>query len=320
MDTLLGMRMFSRVVDAGSFSAAADQMNCSTASVSRAVSMLENRLCTRLLHRTTRSLSLTESGQLYYTSCKRILADLDDAEAQAGGADAPPHGTLHVHCSPDLGLRQFTQSIVQYQRQHPRVKVHVTFRRASTQLIEDRIDVSIVTASSLPDSGNVSRLVGEIEQVLVAGPNYLRAYPMETFDDLAEHSLTAIPTHVSPHERNGGLGVAKPASTVRKAPLIIDDLEATRFAVLAGAGVAALPLHCVVDDIRLGLLVQLFPAYRLPRKQVFALYASRRHVDAKIRTFVDFLATHFPDVLQTNSTRNERQPVDGYRDATIAPN
>jgi DNA-binding transcriptional LysR family regulator len=136
MDMLLSIRIFSRVVEAGGFSAAADQMKCSTANVSRAVSMLESRLCTRLLHRTTRSLSLTESGELYYSRCKRILSDLDDAEAQVGGAHAVPRGTLHVRCSSDLGLGQFTQCVVEYQRLHPDVRVHLTFFSGSVSLSE----------------------------------------------------------------------------------------------------------------------------------------------------------------------------------------
>lgn len=304
MDTLLSMRMFSRVVETGGFSAAADVMKCSTASVSRAVSMLENRLSTRLLHRTTRSLSLTESGQMYYARCKQILSDLDDAEAQAGGAHAVPQGTLRVHCSPELGLRQFTRSVVEYQRLHPDVRVHVKFVPGSARLIEDRVDVSIVAASSLSDSGYVSRMVGVIGHVLVAEPSYARACRIESLDQLAEHALTPIAGHVSSQEHHVGRRIAMPASTVRRAHLVIDEPEAIRFAVLAGAGVAALPLHCVSDDIRRGLLVQLFPEHHLPCTRVFALYASRRHIDAKIRTFVDFLASHLASVLNLSAACN----------------
>jgi DNA-binding transcriptional LysR family regulator len=173
------------------------------------------------------------------------------------------------------------------------------------------VDVSIVHAFSLPNSGNVSRVVGEIEHVLVALPRYIKACRIETFDQLTEHALTAVPAYASLQQRHAGLGVAKPALTVGKAPLFIDNLEATRFAVLAGAGVAALPLHFVRDDIQRGLLVQLFPEHRPQRTQVFALYASRRHVDAKIRTFIDFLASHFATVLHVNPWRGTAITDDG---------
>jgi DNA-binding transcriptional LysR family regulator len=311
MDTLLSMRMFLRVVEAGGFGAAADQMNCSTASVSRAVSMLEDRLCTRLLHRTTRSFSLTEAGQLYYARSRRILSDLDDAEAQAGGAHALPRGKLHVECALELGLRRLTQSIVEYRRQHPGVGVHVSFVPALSHPIEDRVDVSIVTAASLSDSESVSRVVGEIRHVLVAEPAYLKACRITSFDQLAEHALTPIPARVSSQAHHARLGVVNPASTVRKAALVIDDPEAVRFAVLAGAGVAALPLHCVSADIRLGSLVQLFPEHHLPCTRVFALYASHRNADAKIRTFVDFVASHFARVQQVNPSRRTVAADDG---------
>ncbi|HHL4077886.1 LysR family transcriptional regulator [Burkholderia sola] len=298
MDTLLSMRIFSRVVETGSFSAAAVQMECSKACVSRAVSMLENRLHTRLLNRTTRSLSLTESGQRYYARCKQVLIDLDDAEAEAVGAYSLPHGTLHVHCSPELGLRRFTQFLVEYQRRHPSVKVHVTFIPGAAHLIKDRVDVSIVPTASLPDSGNVSRIVGQIEHVLVAEPRYLRTCRIYTFDQVAAHALTPVPARMSTSRHHTRLNIVKSSSTNHEGPIVIDDVDATRFAVLAGAGVAALPLHCVIDDIRQGSLVRLFPEQRLEHTPVFVLYASRRHVDAKIRTFVDFLAAHMIGVLQ----------------------
>ncbi|WP_175726515.1 LysR family transcriptional regulator [Burkholderia ambifaria] len=301
MDTLLSMRIFSHVVETGSFSATADHMEFSKACVSRAVSTLENRLRARLLNRTTRSLSLTESGQRYYARCKQILADLDDAEAQAGGAYTVPHGTLHVHCSPELGLRRFTQCLVEYQRQHPGVKLHVTFIPGAAHLINDRVDVSIVPTASLPDSGNVSRMVGQIEHVLVAEPKYLQTCRIDTFEQVAPHALTPIPARVATPQRHARLTIVKPASANNDGPVVIDDVDATRFAVLAGAGVAALPLHCVIDDIRQGALVRLFPDHRLERTPVFVLYASRRHVDAKIRTFVDFMAARLIDVLQAAS-------------------
>jgi DNA-binding transcriptional LysR family regulator len=275
-------------------------MKCSTAKVSRAVAMLEDRLHARLVHRTTRSLSLTEPGQRYYERCKQILSDLDSAEAEAGDAHRLPRGTLHVHCSPELGLRQFTESVVEYQRCHPHVNVHVRFVPGSARLIEDRVDVSIVSASSLPNSGSVSKVIGEIEHVLVAEPAYLASRRIDTFNQLAEHALTEIPERISSAERDAGLGILAPASSATQPRVVIDDAEATRFAVLAGAGVAALPLHVVSDDIKRGALVRIFPGHRLKRTRVFALYASRCHVDAKIRTFVDFAASHFGSALDVD--------------------
>lgn len=298
MDTLLSMRIFSRVVEAGSFSAVADHMECSKARVSRAVSLLETHLRTRLLQRNTRRLSLTEPGQRYYDKCKHILAELDHAEAEAGGAVTLAQGTLRVHCSPDLGREQLTRSIVEYRREHPHVKVHVRFQQGATNLIEDGIDVSILSAPSLPDSGNVSKMIGQIEHVLVAVPGYLQAHRIARIEELHLHALTPLPGYAMTAAQLGQLGIVRPATRDAGGPFVINDVEATRFAVLAGAGVAALPLHCVSDDLRSGRLVQLFSACRLQSTRVFAVYASRQYVDAKIKTFVDYLASHFGAALQ----------------------
>lgn len=299
MDTLFCMRVFSRVVEAGSFSVAADHLQCSKGTVSRAVSFLEIHLRTRLLQRTTRRLSLTEPGQRYYDKCRRILAELDHAEAEAAGAVNLAQGTLRVHCSPDLGRERVTHTIVEYRRRYPHVKVHARFQPDATNLIEDGVDVSILTAPRLPDSGNVSKMIGQMKRVLVAVPNYLETHRIGGFDDLNLHALTPIPGHakVSGHRRDNGL--LKPAERGAGGPFVINDVEATRFAVLAGAGVAALPLYCVSDDLHKARLVQVFPEYRLQSTPVCAIYASRQYLDAKIKTFVDFLASHFGAALQS---------------------
>ena len=301
MDKILSMRIFSRVVESGSFSAVAEHMSCSTGSVSRAVSSLEDQLQARLLQRTTRKLSLTEPGERYYQKVKKILADLEEAESEAGDAHTFARGTLRIHCVTELGLAQLTHSVMEYHKRFPAVAVQLKFLPRMANLLEDEVDVSIVSAPTLPDSRNVCKLIGHCERALVASPAFLHTHQIETVSDLDEHALTPVAFRVSPNEHPVKLSLVKPASQPVSpdgvGQFAINDTEAIRIATVAGAGVAALPVHCVSDDIRTGKLVQLFPESRLQNTSVFAVYSSRHHVDAKIKTFIDFMTSHLREVL-----------------------
>ncbi|MGF6786710.1 LysR family transcriptional regulator [Paraburkholderia sp. 35.1] len=135
MDKFMSMRIFSGAVEAGSFSVVAEHMSCSKGNVSRAVLALEDQLQTRLLQRTTRRVSLTEPGERYYQKCKRILADLDDAEAEARDAHTRARGRLRAHCVTDLVLGQLTHSVIEYRRRFPAVSVHLKFPPRMANLI-----------------------------------------------------------------------------------------------------------------------------------------------------------------------------------------
>jgi DNA-binding transcriptional LysR family regulator len=319
MDKILSMRIFSRVVESGSFSAVAEHMNCSTGSVSRAVSSLEDHLQARLLQRTTRKISLTEPGERYYQKCKKILADLEDAEAEAGDAHTCARGTLRIHCVTDLGLAQLTHSIMEYRKRFPAVSVQLKFLPRMANLLEDEVDVSIVSAPTLPDSRNVCKLIGHCERVLVASPAFLQTHRIESASDLDEHALTPVPFRVEPSDHHVKLSLVKSTSHDAAGQFVINDTEATRIAALAGAGVAALPVHCVIGDIRDGRLVRLFPESRLQNTGVFAVYSSRHHVDAKIKTFIDFLTSHLRAALDSRLL-NEQSEQTSDRLARVVEN
>jgi DNA-binding transcriptional LysR family regulator len=292
MDRIFSMRVFSRVAETGNFSAAAKHMDCSAGNISRAVVSLEEHLHTRLLQRTTRSVSLTECGERYYHRCKKILADLDAAEAEASNAHTLPRGRLRVHALPDIGLKQLTSTIVEYREAFPAVSVDLKLLPRMANLIEDDFDVSIVSASSLPDSRNISKLIGQCERILVAAPEYLARHPIAAAKDLANHTLMQVsssfdPASEWPAETAGDAA----AGTELAGHFIVNNMQALRIALLEGAGVGAVPTYSVADDIKEGKLVQLFPDYPLEAVNVFAVYPSRQYVDAKVKTFVEFLTT-----------------------------
>jgi len=283
MDRIFSMRVFSRVAETGNFSAVAKHMDCSAGNISRAVVSLEEHLHTRLLQRTTRSVSLTECGERYYRRCKKILAEIDEADAEASNAHMLPRGTLRVHAVPDIGLKQLTSTIVEYRHAFPAVSIDLKLLPRMANLIEDEVDVSIVSAASLPDSRNVSRLIGRCQRILVAAPSYLARHPVHSVDDLPNHTLMQSRSSFDPPTE-------WPAGDAAQAGhFVVNNMQALRLALLEGAGVGAVPAYSVQDELKEGKLVQLFAHYPLEATNVFVVYPSRQFVDAKIKTFVDHL-------------------------------
>ncbi|TDN63246.1 LysR family transcriptional regulator [Paraburkholderia sp. BL10I2N1] len=290
MDKIHHMRVFSRVVEAGSFTAVANVINSNVAHVSRAVSVLEDELRVRLFHRTTRRITLTDAGERYYRRCQQILADLDYADAEAGDALNEPYGTLRVHAMPGLGQTHLAACIVDYQKRYPNVNIELVLSSTMPRLVEEQFDVSVVTAQALPDSGYVSQVTGTSYSVLVAAPSYLEKHPpSRSPEDLERHACVRIQSPASPAndwQLESADSVLSISSTAR---FRVNDPEALRMALRAGAGIGALAVYSAIDDLRAGTLVRVLPQFQLPTRKVYSVYASRRYIDAKIRTFVDFL-------------------------------
>jgi len=174
MDTLQNMRVFARVVESGSFTAAAISMNSSTGAMSRAVSELEEHLRARLMTRSTRKLSLTSAGQRYLNRCLQILADIDGAEEEASCAHEHPSGTLRMFSFASIGQHYVLPAIAQCRRQYPDVSVDLTMSQRMPDLFEGTSDVAIISAASLPDSEMASQPLGSTFSILCASPEYVR--------------------------------------------------------------------------------------------------------------------------------------------------
>ncbi|WP_176053152.1 LysR family transcriptional regulator [Paraburkholderia caribensis] len=291
MDKVANMRVFSKVVEMGSFTAVANQLNSSAGNVSRAVSALEDELSTRLIQRTTRRIAVTESGNRYYRRCKQILADIDLADAEARGTVNEPRGVLRVHVIPGLGQTHVTTAIIAYRERHPAVCVELTLSQSIPDLISDQLDVSIIAATALPDSAYISQIIGRSRSILVASPTYLKNNGSpETLDDLSKHSCVRLNTPAySPNEWNfscdsGDVVFSPPASN-----FVVNDHEAMSVALRAGAGIGLLTIYSVIDDLRCGTLVRVLPDLKTRPRNVYAIYPSRQYLDAKIKTFVEFL-------------------------------
>jgi DNA-binding transcriptional LysR family regulator len=210
MDTLQNMRVFVRVVEAGSFTGAAQHLNTTTAYASRAVSDLEAHLRTRLLNRTTRRIALTEAGERYLQRCEQILAYVDQAEAEASDAHARPSGKLKVHAMTSFGQHYVVPAVGRYQKRYPDVHVELTLAARVPDLLDEGYDVALVLAQDLPDSGLVSQRLGSAFSITCASPAYLERNGVpKSPSDLSRHTCLQMVTPMFPTDewtkRSGNL-------------------------------------------------------------------------------------------------------------------
>ncbi|HBP4866880.1 TPA: LysR family transcriptional regulator [Pseudomonas aeruginosa] len=300
MDTLQNMRAFVCVAETGSFTAASQQLNTTTAYVSRAVANLETHLRTRLLNRTTRRIALTEAGQRYLLRCEQILAYVEEAEAEASDAHARPAGKLKLHSMTGIGQHYVIRAIAGYRQQYRDVTFDLTMANRVPDLLDEGFDVAIVVASELPDSGFISQRIGETYSILCASPEYLRlnGTPSEP-SELASHDCLRLVSPVVPLDRwlfdgpNGQEMVSIGAS-----PFQVNVGDAMTEAICSGLGIGILPVYSAIEDLGKGTLVRVLPQHRLQQLNVYALYPSRQYLDAKIKTWVEYLKESLPGLLQ----------------------
>lgn len=288
MDIIAGMKVFVSVVDGRSFVTAANRLDMSRAMASKYVSMLEDHLGIRLLNRTTRRLSLTESGALFYERSVQILADVAEAEEIAGHLAAEPQGVLKVTIPLSYGLHRLGPVIAEYASRFPKVKLDLSLSDRKIDLVEEGFDVAI-RIGKLAESGLIARKLGAIYSIVVGAPAYLkqRGTP-EVPSDLAEHICLGYALGSGGDEwRLQGTGELV---TVRSTGSIkADNGDMLRLAALHGAGLIFQPQFIVADDVQAGRLVQVLKSYTSEELGVYALYPSRKHLSTKVRTFVDLL-------------------------------
>ena len=298
MDTLQKMRAFTRIAVTGSFTSAARSLDTTTGVMSRAVSELEAHLRTRLLNRSTRRLALTPAGERYLQNCQRILADLDIAEEEARSAHERPAGTLRMFSLASIGQHYVLPAISKYRAQYPEVSVELTLSQSTPDLFGGGSDVAVVVAPSLSDSEMVSHLLGSTCSILCASPDYLRSRgtPRQP-GDLAQHECLTLNTPGFP-EREWLLEGPDDSEFLRvRSPLQVNIAESLVVAIREGMGIGMLPLYAAVDGLRNGTLVRVLPDRTLQKMNIYALYASRKFTDAKVRTWVDLLRAHLPGVI-----------------------
>ena len=295
MDLLSAMRTFVRVVELGSFARAADRLDRSTSAVSRQVAELEAHLDARLLNRTTRRLSLTEAGQSFHERATQIVADLEEAEASLRSGAAEPRGTLRLTCGVTFGVRYLAPALSELAALYPRLVFDLDLSDRVVDLVEEGFDLG-VRIGPLVQQGLVSRRLGSTRLVCCAAPAYLerhRDLPLAVPEDLVRHeclSYTQVPVpNVWRFEdpAGGKFDVRFPTRHRVNNGRMLVALAAD------GLGVVYEPDFIVAPEIQSGRLVRLLPQFRPSQSPISAVYPSRRHLSAKVRAVVAFLADRF---------------------------
>lgn len=287
------LEAFVRAVELGSFSSAARELGLTPSGISKLVSRLESALRVRLLNRTTRRLAATPEGELFLARCRRVLAELEDAESEVGAARERPRGRLRVHIAVGFAMHQVIDALPAFFRRHPDVQVELLVEDRRVDLAREGIDISVRPWP--PDSDLfVVRKLFDFERLVCAAPAYLkREGTPRTPEDLLRHrclTVSSIPTHALWRFRVPGgerdLHVA-PSATVNNADCVY------RFA-LAGMGIARLNEFIVAQAIRDGRLVSLLDEFRVDEKLAMrVIYTPERHRLPRVAAMIDFLMASF---------------------------
>lgn len=293
VDRFLAIQTFAKVVELGSFARAADRLGLSTSAVSRQVADLEAHLDARLLNRTTRRISLTEAGQDFYERSVQLLADLDEAESSVRAAAVVPKGSLRLTCPVTFGVRYLAPAIAEFAERHPQLLFDLDLSDRAVDLIDEGFDLA-VRIGTIGQQGLVSRRIGWTRTLCCAAPAYLAHHgPPLSPEDLARHECLTY-THVPVPNTWHFESATGDTHTVRITPRhrANNGRMLVELAV-RGLGVVIEPDFIVAPEIRSGRLVRLLSDLELPRGPIAAVYPSRRHLSAKVRAFVDFLAERF---------------------------
>jgi DNA-binding transcriptional LysR family regulator len=308
MDQLDAMTAFTLTVDAGSLSAAARKLGRSPASITRAVAALEQHLGVALLRRTTRSVKLTDAGERYLGTCRRVLADLAEAEQVARGGLTAPQGTLTVTAPATFGTRHVRPLVDAYLEAYPDVRARLLLLDRVVNLVDEGIDAAVRIAF-LPDSALVAVTVGEVHRVVCASPAYCqrRGKPAEP-RDLADHACIAC-TGVTPGD-TWTFGAGPEGRQARHAKvwptLTVNGVEAAIGSAVDGHGITCVLSYQVADELEKGTLVRLLTAYEPAPLPVHLVYPAGSIAAARVRAFVDLAVPRLREVLAP-APRGERR-------------
>jgi DNA-binding transcriptional LysR family regulator len=290
VDRFTALQVFRHAVELGSFAAVSRRLGLSPAAVSKNMSELEAHLGVRLLNRTTRRMSLTEAGALYYDQIARTLDELEEADNSLGPLQQTPRGLLRVSAPVTLTLlTPLSTAMPRFLEQYPELSLDLRLDDRRVNIVEEGFDLAIRASDSLEDSSLVARKLMTTPHVVCGAPAYFqRAGIPETPDDLRTHNCIqfSLSGHADEWEfRRGGTSVRVPISGRYK----VTSSLAVRDALRAGFGLSLIPLIYVKDDIEQGRLNTVLDEWSAVGLSVFAVYPSRRHVVAKVRALVDFL-------------------------------
>lgn len=291
MDRVDEIAAFAAVADASSFTQASRRLGVSGAQVSKLVARLENRLGARLLNRTTRDVSLTDTGRAYLERARQVLEDFQSLENSVRDQSGP-RGLLKISAPMSFGASQLTPALLDFATAYPDVSLEVSSTDRLVNLVEEGFDVA-VRIGSLADSSLVARRLAAVRLVTCAGPDYLARHGApQTLDDLADHEAILDGNMADPRIwRFGGYGDYRDVRVHGR--LRFTGADACVAAARAGFGITRTPAFAAADDLRAGLLTPVLCNFEPEMIYVHAVYPHARHLAAKVRAFVDFLAQRY---------------------------
>jgi DNA-binding transcriptional LysR family regulator len=293
MDQLTRLKVFIHVVETGSFSAASERMGLSRAAASKYVSQLEEHLGGRLLNRTTRHVSTTESGRLYFERCKEILHNLEEADGMVSGLSGQPRGTLRISCPTYFASKHLLPLLHDFNQHYPAVNVELMCAERIVDLVDEGYDLAI-RITDAPDPELIARRLARCRHVIVASPGYLaNSPPLSHPEDLQRHACIMYAYTAGgiwPLTKEGKKVSIKISPTVKT-----NNPDVLLEAAVSGMGVALMPSFLASDTVRSGALQLVLEDYQTIEMNIYVVYASRHHLPAKIRVFIDYLKDRIID-------------------------
>lgn len=293
MDKLTCMKAFTLVVETGSFSAASERLGITRAAASKYISQLESQLGVRLLNRTTRYVSMTESGRIYFERCKEMQHFMEEADDMVAGLSSVPKGTLRISAPSVFAHRHLVPLLSEFNQLYPDVNTEIMVSERLVDLVDEGYDLAIRVPYT-EDVALVARRLTSCKHVVVASPAYLKTAPKLTeHTDLKHHAcmlFTFTLNHTWPLEKDGEEFPVKvtPVLTSNNPEVLLD-------AAIAGMGITIMPTFIAYEAIQRGQLKTVLNEYTLFNLDIYAVYASRHYLPAKIRIFIDFLTSKIQD-------------------------
>jgi len=276
--------IFVKVVDAGSFTGAAKSLGLPKSTVSRKITQLEERLGVRLLQRTTRTLSLTDTGSAYYNQCSRIISDVEEANIAVTEMQSKPQGLLRITAPMLFGAEVLSDLVAEFLQKNPEIQLEIVLTDQALDLIQEGIDVAF-RVGHLADSSLIARSLGNIKVITCASPSYIEKHgSLSHPKDINGHTTVSWnPSNVWEYD------TPEKISIDIKPKVKVNDIQSMHKMVLNGLGIARLPAFVCADDIKAGRLVPLLCDWSYKSTPIHALYPSNRHLSVKVRSFVDYI-------------------------------
>jgi DNA-binding transcriptional LysR family regulator len=316
MDFVRGLQVFVKVADSGSFIRAAEQLDTSNAAVTRQVAALEKHLGARLLHRTTRKVSLTSSGEAFLEKARKVLADVEDAEIIAGERRTDPSGTLRVSAPLSFGIVHLSRMLPGFRTRYPKLRLDIDLSDRVADLVADGIDVALRIVRE-PSANLVARRIAPVNFVACASPAYLkrRGSPKHP-SELAQHDTLSY-SYLSAGDTWRFLSQSGESVAVQiNASVHATNGELLRELALAAGGIILQPSFIVGGDLTRGTLVPLLADWETPSLNLYAVYLSHRHLSPKVRAFIDYVMESVGKEPYWEKWRRTRAPLPTGRPRT----